>query len=189
MTSPFLNFSPSTAGPSSVRLPPLPGAQPLSFGGMSAYGQASQQSAPAWSLPVMSNTPTTAGQAFTGSSGTVPTAGITPNIPNTAPTGDMSFGSRLKNTFTTKDGGFDLGAVGNLAQTIGAFGTLWSGVQSNKIAKDTLAFQKDAYNTNLSNQISSYNLALEDRIKARYAQNGRSTEDADGYINQHKLGS
>lgn len=88
--------------------------------------------------------------------------------------------------FWGKDG-FTLDSVGTIASTIADFGQLWAGIQQNKLAKDSLNFQKEAYHTNLKNQRSSYNLALEDRISSRYAQKNMSSEDADAKIAQHKI--
>lgn len=95
----------------------------------------------------------------------------------------------FKSTFFNPEangGGLNLKAVGNAASVVGSLGKMIAGFQANKIARDTLAFQKDAYNTNLSNQISSYNMALEDRARARYAQMERPGE-ADDYISRNRL--
>lgn len=86
-----------------------------------------------------------------------------------------------------QDGTFNFSSLGALAETLGSFGQLYSGIQANKLAKESLAFQKDAYNTNLRNQRSSYNMALEDRATARYAQNGRSDSERDSYIAKHRI--
>lgn len=90
------------------------------------------------------------------------------------------------NSFWGEDG-FNMGSVATISDTIASFGQLWSGLQQNKLAKDSLNFRKKAYDTNLSNQISSYNLALEDRMTARYHQNNRPQSEADAKINEHKL--
>lgn len=77
----------------------------------------------------------------------------------------------------------------NLKIGVGAakvLGNLWNSYQSQKLAKESLNFQKDAYNKNLSNQTQSYNTALEDRVRARYATEGRSGE-AQGYIDKNRL--
>lgn len=72
-----------------------------------------------------------------------------------------------------------LGAV----QTIG---NLWNSFQQNKMARKSLALQETAYNNNLADQRGSYNTALEDRIRARYATEGRS-EQANSYIEANRL--
>lgn len=77
---------------------------------------------------------------------------------------------------------FALGAI----QTLGS---LWNSYQQNKIAKESIAFQKEAYQTNLANQEQSYNTELEDRINARYATEGRTNAAADAasYVEKNKL--
>ncbi len=89
-------------------------------------------------------------------------------------------------TLWNKEGGLDMGNIGSIMNTIGGFGKLYMGYKANKISEDTLAFNKESYAKNLAGQIKSYNLALEDRVRARHSQNG--TEDtADAYINKHKM--
>ena len=105
--------------------------------------------------------------------------------PNTQP---GMFGGAFKEGGMFQDG--FLGGLGNLkdlASILGGFGMVYNGMQANKLAKDALGFQKQAYQKNLTNQVDSYNLALEDRIRARYAQNNRSSEEASSYIDQHRL--
>lgn len=51
----------------------------------------------------------------------------------------------------------------------GDLANLWLGYQQNRLARDNFNFQKGVMNTNLANQIASYNTALEDRIRGRYS--------------------
>jgi len=94
----------------------------------------------------------------------------------------------MRDTFLNENGSWNLPAMGDLAKGIGAFGSLYLGMKANAQAADALAFQKRAYKTNLANSIDSYNLALEDRIRARGAQQGDSEAETDAYIRKHKLG-
>lgn len=48
--------------------------------------------------------------------------------------------------------------------------SIWSGIQQNRLARDNFNLQKGVMDTNLANQISSYNTALEDRVAGRYSQ-------------------
>lgn len=80
-------------------------------------------------------------------------------------------------------GGFASMALGAI-QTLGS---LWNSFQQTKLAKQNLAFQKEAYYTNLENQEKSYNTALEDRINARYVTEGKSQAEADSYIAKNRL--
>ena len=79
---------------------------------------------------------------------------------------------------------------GGMAQmglgAISTLGGLWNSFQQSKIAKKSLALQTKAFNTNLKNQTQTYNTELEDRIRTRYATEGRS-EQADSYIEKNKL--
>jgi hypothetical protein len=86
-----------------------------------------------------------------------------------------------------QDGTFNWQGLGALTNTLGGLGQLYLGIQANKTAKDSLNFQKQSYAENLANQIKSYNLALEDRVRARAAQKEQSSADAESYINKHKL--
>lgn len=65
-----------------------------------------------------------------------------------------------------------LGMVGNLAN-------IWSGIQQNRLARDNFDFQKGVMNTNLANQIASYNTALEDRVAGRYSDRERVANQAE----------
>lgn len=82
-------------------------------------------------------------------------------------------------------GNLNLGNLETLTGMIGTLGTLYGAFQQHKLAKDSFNFQKDAYEKNMANQTKSYNTALEDRIKARYTQEGRS--GADEYLKKHSL--
>lgn len=99
----------------------------------------------------------------------------------------MGWKGALGGLFRNGDGSFNMDGIGSLAKGIGGLGALWMGFQQNKLAQDALSFQKEAYQTNLANSIGSYNMTLEDRIRSRYAQEGRSAAAADRYISKHKL--
>lgn len=75
----------------------------------------------------------------------------------------------------------------NLAQGLSGLGQLYIGLKSLGIAKDQLAFSKEAYQTNLNNQRRTYNTALEDRIRSRYVAEGRSSGEADAYLAKNNL--
>lgn len=73
-----------------------------------------------------------------------------------------------------------LGALGSLAG-------IYSGFQANNLAKDQLSFTKQITNTNLNNQIKSYNTALEDRARSRAVAENRDSASADAYIEKNKM--
>ena len=86
-----------------------------------------------------------------------------------------------------KTGFFQPGGGASLALgAIQTLGSLWNSFQQNKLAKKSFALQERAFETNLRNQTQTYNTALEDRINARYATEGRSGEAA-GYIEKNRL--
>lgn len=74
-------------------------------------------------------------------------------------------------------------ALGGL-QTIGS---LWQAWEANKLAKKQFNAMKEFANANLANQIQSYNTTLEDRARSRYHTEGGTQEDAQAYIDKHRL--
>lgn len=70
---------------------------------------------------------------------------------------------------------------------IGSLANIYGGFQANKLAKDQLSFAKDVTNTNLNNQIKSYNTALEDRARSRATAENRDQASADAYIEANRL--
>lgn len=88
--------------------------------------------------------------------------------------------------FRNGDGSFNTGNLQLALGGIQTLGALWNSYQQNKLAKESLSLQRNAFETNLANQTQTYNTSLEDRIRARYATEGRS-EQADSYIAEHSL--
>lgn len=83
--------------------------------------------------------------------------------------------------------GMNIG-TGQLALSgLSALAGLWGSMQQNKLAKEQFGLQKDLANTNLNNQIKSYNTALEDRMTARGATEGRSAEYTADEIARRRL--
>jgi hypothetical protein len=82
-------------------------------------------------------------------------------------------------------GGLD--GMGRIFDGIGNIGRLYAAIQGVKLGKQQLSFARDAFNTNTANQTQTYNTSLEDRIRARYNTEGRSSTEADGYLDQNRL--
>ena len=101
--------------------------------------------------------------------------------PGAAP---FSMGGMLKSTFFNEGGGLN---VGNIASLLGSIGSIYGAMKSYGLAKDSLNFSKETFRTNLENQTKSYNTALEDRARSRYAQEGGSQSDADEYVRKNRL--
>jgi hypothetical protein len=73
-------------------------------------------------------------------------------------------------------------------QGLAALGNLWGAFQGNKLARKQFSAAQDAYNTNLTNQIKSYNTQLEDRIRGRHAPtNAIGQAEATKQIEANKL--
>ena len=87
--------------------------------------------------------------------------------------GNSGFGMNM-NTFNS--------AVGGLA----SLGQLWQGFQANKMAQDQWKTQKSVLNTNMMNQIKSYNNSLRDRLDSRAKMEGRDQASADRQYEERK---
>lgn len=112
--------------------------------------------------------------------------GITATPTAAAPAVTDAAGMGGNGFLRTADGGFNFDGLSALTTGLSTLGSLWNSWQQTKVAKDSLNFQKDAYNTNLANQTKDYNTTLEARTRAQYATEGRD-EEADAYINRRKL--
>ncbi|AGH07389.1 hypothetical protein SUFG_00017 [Sulfitobacter phage phiCB2047-B] len=85
------------------------------------------------------------------------------------------------------DGSFN---TNNIQLALGGaqlLGGLWNSYQQQKIAKEQLGLSRQTFETNLANNTQTYNTALEDRIRARYNTEGRSSGEADSYLDKHSL--
>lgn len=84
---------------------------------------------------------------------------------------------------------FSKGVAG--LQTLGSVMGAWNGYQQNKLAKQQLAFQKDAFNKQYSAQRNLTNSQLEDRQRNRVYQNeqtGRTgTMSVAEYMNKYGI--
>ena len=83
--------------------------------------------------------------------------------------------------------GMNLGTGQLVLGGIGTIGNLWSAWQTQKLAKEQFNYQKDITDTNLANQIQSYNTALSDRINSRGFVQGDSQSTIDQYIEENSL--
>lgn len=68
-------------------------------------------------------------------------------------------------------------------QGLGTAANAWLGMQKLGLAKDQLAFQKDAFAKNWSNQVQLTNQQLYDRDVARRAAYGQNPMDKTEFIN------
>lgn len=72
-----------------------------------------------------------------------------------------------------------MGGLQTIGGLIGSLGSL-------SLARKSFNLQKDALNTNLTNQIQAYNTALEDRARSRAVVEGQSDQERDAYIAANK---
>lgn len=96
-------------------------------------------------------------------------------------TGSGGIGS-AQNTLGLNIPTMQLGLAG-----VGALGNLWGAYQSNKLAQNQFNYTKQITDTNLANQIQSYNTSLADRASSRGSMEGWSDEQKQSYIDQNKL--
>lgn len=116
------------------------------------------------------------------------TVPMNPNIINN-PATETGFMSNLNKYVNDNLGGWDnvwkageLG-LGTLQTGMGIYG----GLKQLGLAKDQFNFTKRIAEANLANSLKSYNTALEDRARARYAYQTGNANDADEYIKKHRL--
>lgn len=83
--------------------------------------------------------------------------------------------------------GMNIGTGQLLLGGIGTIGNLWAGWQAQKLAKEQFNYQKGITDTNLANQIQSYNTALTDRINARGYMQGDGQSTIDQYIQGNSI--
>lgn len=75
-------------------------------------------------------------------------------------------------------GGLALGTAQGL-------GSIYMGMKQSELQKDSLNFQKDAFNKNYAAQKSQINSQLEDRQRARIASNSGAYQSVGDYMNQY----
>ena len=68
-------------------------------------------------------------------------------------------------------------------QGLAAIGGLYNASKYNKLAKEQFNFAKEVTNTNLNNQIKTFNTTMEDRARARARLDGR--EDTEAYTKDY----
>lgn len=117
------------------------------------------------------------------------------NNSNTGVGGDVleyvgNSGSDWGSLFNRDNAKLGVGALQGIAALLGGFG----GLQQNKMAKkqlnlarDQFNFQKDFANRNYANELAAFNTAMEDRINARAAQEGRGQEYVNDYLSRNRL--
>ena len=133
--------------------------------------------------------PYTAGmQAILPDFGITPTTPVTPAgwqnpaLTTTAGSDWMTtwFGGKDAQTGNLSTGILPVG-IGALTGLVGAY----TGLEQLQVAKDNLAFQKDAFNKNFANQAKLTNSQLADRQRARVMDSPGAYESVSDYMNKY----
>ena len=158
-------------------------ASSLNFGDFGSLGN-SYDYLPDFQMNPIPNEPL--GMNFSPDLGGMPNWGNDPTVtgsygdaPTFDPIGKQQGGSDIGWNIPTLQTGF---------QGLATLGNLWGAFQGNKLARKQFSAAQDAYNTNVTNQIKSYNTSLEDRIRSRYVYDDKAGQaEADRQIEKHKL--
>lgn len=104
---------------------------------------------------------------------------------------DFSNGNTTESFFSMDNLFGNQNQVGVLPTVLGGLDALSGaimGFQNYNLAKDQLAFQKQAYEANMANQVKMTNAQLRDRQAARHAANPQAYESADSYMAKNEVG-
>ena len=82
--------------------------------------------------------------------------------------------------------GMNMNTFNSAMSGLASMGQLWQGFQANKLAQDQWKTQKSVLNTNMMNQIQSYNNSLKDRLDTRAKMEGRDQASADAQYEERK---
>jgi spore coat protein CotH len=83
--------------------------------------------------------------------------------------------------------GFNMDTAKLALGGIQTLGNLWNAFQAQGLARDQFDFTKGITETNLTNQIKSYNTSIEDRIRSRGATEGQTQEQMDDYTTRNRV--
>lgn len=153
-------------------------ASSLNFGNFGSLGNSSDYLSDFQMNPTSNES---LGMNFSPDLGGMPNWGNDPTV--TGSFGDAPTFDPMRNQQGGSDLGWNTGFKG-----LATLGNLWGAFQGNKLARKQFSLASDAYNTNLTNQIKSYNTTLEERIKGRHPTNDVAAQaKADAYIAANKL--
>jgi hypothetical protein len=139
-------------------------ASSLGFGNFGSLGNSSDYLSDFQMNPTSNES---LGMNFSPDLGGMPNWGNDPTV--TGSYGDAPTFDPMSNQQGGSDFGWNIPTALTALQGLSTVGNLWGAYQGNKMARKQLALSTDAYNTNLTNQIKSYNTQLEDRIRGRYS--------------------
>ena len=158
-------------------------ASSLGFGNFGSLGNSSDYLSDFQMNPTANES---LGMNFSPDLGGMPNWGNDPTV--TGSFGDAPTFDPVSNQQGGSDLGWNMGTLNTGFKGLATLGNLWGAFQGNKLARKQLSLATDAYNTNLTNQIKSYNTQLEDRIRGRHSPtNAIGQAEADRQIEANKL--
>ena len=158
-------------------------ASSLNFGNFGSLGNSSDYLSDFQMNPTANES---LGMNFSPDLSGMPNWGNDPTV--TGSYGDAPTFDPIGNQQGGSDIGWNRGTLDTGFKGLATLGNLWGAFQGNKLARKQLSLATDAYNTNLTNQIKSYNTALEDRIRSRYVHDDKAGQaEATRQIEANKL--
>lgn len=160
-------------------------ASSLNFGDFGSLGNSYDYLSP-FKVDSVSNE--SLGMNFSPDLGGMPNWGSDPTVTGVSNTNPLKFDPYGSKSGGGSDFGWNSAALQTGLQGLATLGNLWGAYQGNKLARKQFSAAQDAYNTNVTNQIKSYNTSLEDRIRSRYVYNDEAGQaEATRQIEKHKL--
>jgi hypothetical protein len=83
--------------------------------------------------------------------------------------------------------GLNMGTANLALSGLSTIGNLWAAFQAQKLARQQFDYTKNVTDTNLANQIKTYNTTLTDRANNRSKVEGHDAGWAQGYIDTNAL--
>ena len=158
-------------------------ASSLNFGDFGSLGNSSDYLSDFQMNPISNES---LGMNFSPDLGDMPNWGNDPTV--TGSYGDAPTFDPIGNQQGGSDFGWNMGTLNTGFKGLATLGNLWGAFQGNKLARKQFSAAQDAYNTNVTNQIKSYNTSLEDRIRSRYVYNDKAGQaEATRQIEANKL--
>lgn len=83
--------------------------------------------------------------------------------------------------------GLNMDTAGLAMSGLQTLANVWGAFEARNLAKKQFNFTKDVTNTNLANQIASYNTAISDRARSRGKVEGQTSAETQAYVDKNSL--